>query len=333
MTELSIRNLEVTAPDGVVVINRVDWKIGEGLTTLMGPGGTGKSTLLAALAGTLNEGWHARGEVLRDAGSILHVPQRSPMAAHVRALASPATVLLDEPDSGLSAEERGGLVLALQARRERALRTVVVTHDVGLARELADDVALLVGGRMAAAGDAKTFFSAPPNELAARFVEQGNCWPAAEPPPLPKHFVWLEEGRIAGMGRPGLLAPVEDDLGAIASAGIVHLVSLTERAFDPALARSFGLQPRHFPIRDMNVPPIGRTQTLVSDLWRWADRGDPVAVHCKAGLGRTGTILGAYLAWGGVHGAASIEQVRAKNAAMIQNLAQERFIMMFAEQS
>ncbi|MEZ4340118.1 MAG: dual specificity protein phosphatase family protein [Sandaracinaceae bacterium] len=327
-----VRGLRVTTPEGHRVLDGLDWSIERGAVALMGPGGTGKSTLLSVLADVLPPGWVIDGTVVRPLQPVIHVRQGAGRDAVREALASSSVALLDEPDQGLDPDERRALVDAL--RNAAAARPVVlVTHDVALARAVADRVALLVAGRIVAEGTTPGFFERPPSELAARYIAQGNCWPEAPAPELPSHFLWLEPGAVAGMGRPGLLGNVEDDLAAIAYAGIVHVVSLTETALDPALARSFGLRVRHFPIRDMQVPAVGPTQRLVATMSQWVERGEPVAVHCKAGLGRTGTILAAYLAWHGLDAEASIAAVRARNARLIQNAAQERFVRTFSQQS
>jgi atypical dual specificity phosphatase len=208
---------------------------------------------------------------------------------------------------------------------------VVVTHDLRLARRIADHVCLFVAGQLHADMTAADFFARPPTELASRFVVQGNCWPAPPPPPLPVHFRWLIPGRLAGMGRPGLLADAEEDLTAIASAGVEVLVSLTEERFSPGLLRSFGIEGRHLPVRDMGIPAVGPMARLCREIERQVAAGRGVAVHCHAGLGRTGTALAAVLVWLGREPQVAIAQVRDVAAGYIQTPQQERFVFTFAE--
>lgn len=71
-----------------------------------------------------------------------------------RALAQEAPVLLlDEPTSALDIGRRAeALELVDGLRRERGLTVLSVLHDLTLASQFADSLALLVGGRMVAAG-------------------------------------------------------------------------------------------------------------------------------------------------------------------------------------
>jgi phospholipid/cholesterol/gamma-HCH transport system ATP-binding protein len=71
-----------------------------------------------------------------------------------RALAlAPDILLFDEPTTGLdpiTAGEIGELILKLQ--RQRKVAAIVVTHDVPVARKIADRLALMRDGRIVGAG-------------------------------------------------------------------------------------------------------------------------------------------------------------------------------------
>lgn len=344
--------------NGGATVLTLDWQVrAAAVTVLLGPGGTGKSALLRALAGRAVEGglslegdWRYRGQVLPAAAppqapfdDILWLPQRrafglsaeAPTPVRWRAACEgcAGTLLLDEPNTGATLAETDELVARLRARTAVGHATVLVTHDIALAQRVADDVALVCAGVLAAVGEAGPFFAAPPNELARRFLQQGNCWPAAPPvPPPPSHFRWLLPGRLAGMGRPGLLGDAEQDLAAIAVAGVRLVVSLTEDALPPDALRACGLRGRHFPIPDMGVPPVRLAANLCREIERALQDGDAVAVHCHAGLGRTGTLLAAMLVWLGEAGPEdAVARVRALGRGYIQTRGQELFVRHFAE--
>lgn len=150
----------------------------------------------------------------------------------------------------------------------------------------------------------------------------------------PRGFVWLVGGKVAGTPFPGILRNVHQDLQALRNTGITRLVSLTETPFDATLAANYGIQCTAVPMPDMHAPALEDAWFLCHEIDRYLQNGETVAVHCKAGLGRTGTVLGLYWIWlqaGRVSGEAAIKYVRRQEAGMIQSLEQENFLKNFAE--
>jgi atypical dual specificity phosphatase len=346
MYAYELEGLSLTGPQGRLLKPLTLAIRGRCVTVLLGPGGSGKTLLLRALAtlplpeGIASSGCiRFEGRALAEAetrGAIAYFPQRRAVDRHGIALGAVLdhgahVLLLDEPDRAIDEALRARLIAALRARAARGA-ALVVTHDLGFARAIADDVVLLCAGDVIAAGPAPSFFDAPPNELARRFVRQGNCWPAPTPPPLPSHFRWIERDRLAGMARPGVLGELDDELAAIGlGAGIDHVVSLTTEPLPSAKLAAFGLRGTHFPIDDMGVPPLGRTATLCGTIERAIAAGERVALHCHAGLGRTGTVAAAYLIWRGQRAAQALASLRRIEPAFVQSRDQERFLSAFAE--
>jgi atypical dual specificity phosphatase len=346
----ALRGARISGPTGSV-LRLGDWIVPDrAITAVIGPAGTGKSTLLRALAGqplptgfVTHGAWHHRGEaILGPTRNVVWLPQikHSSIGAsstgedgrRVReALCQrAATFLLDEPSRCLSSNDLDGLVEALRAHARRGA-AVVVSHDLAFVRRMADRVCMVCAGVIEACAEAPSFFASPPTDLARRFLEQGNCWPASSPPPLPQHFRWILPDQLAGMGRPGLLGEADEDLAAIAAAGVTLLVSLTEEPFPPARSRAYGMDARHFPIADMGVPAVGPCASLCRDVERIMRRGGRVVVHCHAGLGRTGTVLAAMLVWLGESPERAVERLRSLGRGYIQTGAQLAFVGRFAE--
>jgi ABC-type multidrug transport system ATPase subunit len=67
-----------------------------------------------------------------------------------RALVSnPSLVLLDEPFTGLDRASTGRVVTKVAELRDAGAMVLLVSHDLGITAELADDVAILVRGKLA----------------------------------------------------------------------------------------------------------------------------------------------------------------------------------------
>ncbi|WP_119154894.1 ATP-binding cassette domain-containing protein [Caldimonas tepidiphila] len=149
----------------------------------------------------------------------------------------------------------------------------------------------------------------------------------------PRGFVWLIPGRLGGTPLPGIFHDVRYDLDALQSVGITRLVSLTETPFDPALAAPFGIRCTPCPIDDMAAPTLTTGWQLCADIDRHLRAGEVIAVHCKAGLGRTGTILAAYWIWQGmgrIGALQALEHVRRMHPGWVQSDTQVRFLEEFA---
>ncbi len=92
-----------------------------------------------------------------------------------------------------------------------------------------------------------------------------------------------------------------------------------------------GFEVHHFPIFDMGIPTPRRAADLCRRVLADLDRREPVLLHCKAGLGRTGTMLACSLVSLGESAQAAVARVRRVSSFYIQNTAQERFVTHYAE--
>ncbi|QNP49314.1 phosphatase domain-containing putative toxin [Diaphorobacter aerolatus] len=145
----------------------------------------------------------------------------------------------------------------------------------------------------------------------------------------PRGFTWIDDDRLAGTPYPGILADVSHDLMALRDAGITHLISLTEQPFPATVAASFGIGCSALPMADMGVPSLSAGVALCSHMDALLAAENVIAVHCRAGLGRTGTVLAMYLIWQQLGRQAAprvIASIRSRNTGMIQSIVQERFL-------
>jgi tungstate transport system ATP-binding protein len=88
-----------------------------------------------------------------------------------RALATaPEILILDEPTSNLDPAATKAIEALLGAVRGEGVRVVLITHDLGQARRLADEVAFLHHGRLIERAGREAFFAAPESAAAQAFL-------------------------------------------------------------------------------------------------------------------------------------------------------------------
>jgi protein-tyrosine phosphatase len=102
------------------------------------------------------------------------------------------------------------------------------------------------------------------------------------------------------------------------------------KLFDGLIAQGMGWI--RFPYQDMRAPPsIHDTYELVKSILAYMRKGHNVVIHCKGGLGRTGTIAACVLLYLGYEEKDAIYLTRKTRKGTIQNYEQEYFIHYFAE--
>ena len=149
----------------------------------------------------------------------------------------------------------------------------------------------------------------------------------------PRGFTWLLPGQLAGTPWPGIVADADYDLTALQDAGITRLLTLTEYPFPDTVAAPYQIRCIHAPIIDMQPPSVAQAIELCQTIDSLLAQDEAIAVHCKAGLGRTGTLLAAYWLWRArprLSGIQAIRHIRSLNGGMIQSIVQEEFLENFA---
>jgi polar amino acid transport system ATP-binding protein len=93
--------------------------------------------------------------------------------AIARALAmQPKAILFDEPTSALDPELVGEVLGVMRSLAEDGMTMIVVTHEIGFAREVADRVLFLDGGVIVEQGPAKDVLTKPENPRTRDFLKR-----------------------------------------------------------------------------------------------------------------------------------------------------------------
>ena len=93
--------------------------------------------------------------------------------AIARALAlQPEVMLFDEPTSALDPERVKEVLDAMRLLATQGMTMVVVTHEVGFARDVADRVLFMDAGRVVESSEPQRFFTQAQEERTSRFLSQ-----------------------------------------------------------------------------------------------------------------------------------------------------------------
>ena len=95
------------------------------------------------------------------------------MVAIARALEmNPKIMLFDEPTSALDPEMVGEVLKVMKDLAEEGMTMVIVTHEMGFAREVADRVIFMDQGYILEEGDPKEIFTAPKSDRCKEFLDK-----------------------------------------------------------------------------------------------------------------------------------------------------------------
>jgi protein-tyrosine phosphatase len=105
---------------------------------------------------------------------------------------------------------------------------------------------------------------------------------------------------------------------------MLHITTL------PALLLKRGIEWHHLPIRDVDIP-----DSLFEEKWLESGQrlrkilscGGKILLHCRGGIGRTGTIAARLLVESGFEPAEAIARVRRARPGTIETTAQERYVL------
>ena len=134
---------------------------------------------------------------------------------------------------------------------------------------------------------------------------------------------WLITGKLAGSRYPETF-----DLPGIYQEGIRAIVSLEEYR-DPEAIIQQRMEHLHVPIPDFTAPSLSLLKRIISFISAMIEKEKPVLVHCYAGIGRTGTVLAAYLISQGNDVETALQKVRSRVPGAVQTPEQEHILKVY----
>lgn len=240
-------------------------------------------------------------------------------------------VLVDEPGAGLTGEHTEFLCRRLRELAGRCM-VIVATHNRQECLALGGHTALLAGGTIQEIAPTRDFFTKPTTDAGRTYVATGNCNLPGDRALTQDGIWWVVPGLLCGMSRPGLMTDADTQYDSLAEAGVRWLICLEERCEYPvAQARAYDIAHVHIPVTDMAPPSFNQAVDLCRQAEQPIRNNEGIAVHCRAGLGRTGTALALILTWFGDAADVAVAKVRRTHPLAIQSEAQLRFIHEFAD--
>jgi atypical dual specificity phosphatase len=142
----------------------------------------------------------------------------------------------------------------------------------------------------------------------------------------PQNFSWIDPPHLAALALP----ESKDDLEWLRRHGVEVLISLTEDPLRRDWVNDTGILVVHEPIDDMEAPTQEQLDRCVSAITRAREKNMGVAVHCGAGLGRTGVVIAAYLIHQGRAARDAIAYLRRLRPGSIETEEQAAAVVEFA---
>jgi len=103
-----------------------------------------------------------------------------------------------------------------------------------------------------------------------------------------------------------------------------------ERPLDEQQVKGLGFEYLFIPVRDFTTPRLEDIERFVGFSNGMLREGKPIVVCCEAGIGRTGTMLAAYLVSLCLSPDEALERIREKRGMGVESTAQKEAVYEFA---
>ena len=137
---------------------------------------------------------------------------------------------------------------------------------------------------------------------------------------------WIVPGKLLLRSYPHQLETLQE----LAGQGVTVLVNLERRPHGQANLDRFGLTEIHIPVPDFTAPTPADLDRGIDAIETHLTQGHVVAVHCAAGLGRSGTLVACYLVHQGQAPHDAIAEIRRLRPGAIETASQVAAVEAFA---
>jgi atypical dual specificity phosphatase len=144
-----------------------------------------------------------------------------------------------------------------------------------------------------------------------------------------KPATWVEDAGLVACRYPR----DQKSLQELAEQGVSVLINLHESPHPEGALARYGLSEIHLPVPDFTPPTPAQLEQGVHAIEKAVSRGHRVAVHCGAGLGRTGTLVACYLVSLGLEPDEAIARIRAARPGSVETPQQEAAVAQYARQT
>jgi len=135
-------------------------------------------------------------------------------------------------------------------------------------------------------------------------------------------YDWIIPDRLLASRKPRDLA----QLVRMRSMGVIAALNLTEHDWPRGWIKGSRMDYLHIPVEDFGIPTPDQAMLAVGFIRDRIEEG-AVMVHCFAGLGRTGTIIGIYLVESGMEPDRAVATVRDMRPGSLEVMEQEEFVL------
>jgi protein-tyrosine phosphatase len=144
---------------------------------------------------------------------------------------------------------------------------------------------------------------------------------------------WIEmAGRLAIMARPRADDWLDVDVGGWKASGVDLVISLLEPdevtelglRREAELCRTSGIEFISFPIPDRGVPEIQPALNIARSIADGIASGRSIAVHCRAGIGRSSIIAACAMICSGIEAGEALALIKAARGVVVPDTEEQR---------